>query len=200
MEALSNTFRSLIKIAGKILFILGLVLNICMIFFGFWPSLIYVLIMLLGTGMVVLNKNTDTPQPSINTVRTSLNKLVSSVKKIDGKVIQSAFITAAVTVMAFLVLSVCILILGQGYFKKRNTISDCKEITAALNFYKENKNIYPPNLTILISNNPMRANWNKDDWGNPYQYKTANNGTTFILISSGKDGKPNTKDDIIFKN
>jgi hypothetical protein len=126
--------------------------------------------------------------------------MISSAKKIDGKAVESAFTTAFVTAIAFVVTAVCMLILGQSYFKKRNTISDCKEIVTALNFYKENKDIYPPNLATLISSNPMRATWNKDDWGNPYQYKTDNNGTSFILISSGKDGKFNTKDDIVFKN
>lgn len=199
MGTLSNTFRTLIKIAGKILFVLGLALNICMIFFGFWPSLIYVLIMLLGAGMVVINKNADTQIP-INTVRTSLQEIISSTKKIDGKTIQSAVITAVIPVIAFLGVSVFILMLGQDYFKKRNTINDCKEIITALNFYKKNKNTYPPNLATLISNNPIRASWNKDDWGNPYQYNADNEGTTFILISSGKDGKFYTNDDIVFKN
>ena len=46
-----SIFRYLIKIAGKALFIIGLAHNILMIFFGFWPSLIYLFAMVTGVGM-----------------------------------------------------------------------------------------------------------------------------------------------------
>lgn len=200
---LQNTFRALIKIAGKILFVIGLVLNIYMIFFGFWPSLIYVLIMLAGAGMITVNKNIDVKSlfnTNTERARKIIPSIISSVQKVDAKSVQNTLKTAAITVLAVFVLAISILVLGQGYFKKRDTISDCKEIAAALEFYKENKRAYPPDLITLISNNPMRLNWNKDSWGNPYQYTAGNNGTSFTLTSSGKDGKFNTSDDIVFRN
>ncbi|MET0637853.1 MAG: type II secretion system protein GspG [Chitinophagaceae bacterium] len=199
MEKLSNTFRILIKIAGKILFVIGLVLNIGMLFFGFWPSLIYILIMLFGAGLIAANKKIHIPQPN-KTVRSVLNNTTDALKKIDTKALQGSLKIAVITVSAFIVATACLLFFGQNFLKKRNTINTCKEMVLALDFYKESKKTYPTDLKTLITNNPMRIGWDKDDWGNPYQYKTDNNGTTFILVSSGKDGKFNTRDDIEFRN
>ena len=56
MALRNNTYRILINIAGKILFVIGLVLNILMLFFGFWPSIIYIIIMFSGMGMISFNK------------------------------------------------------------------------------------------------------------------------------------------------
>jgi hypothetical protein len=199
----SDTFKSLIKIAGKILFIIGLVLSICMLFFGFFPSLIYILVMLAGAGLVTLNKNTDVQEfVNVNTnwFTKSYNTLLLSFKKTDSQSVQRILKTVFLTILILFVSIASIMMLGQNYFSRRDTINNCKEITIALDHYKESYKVYPADLSPLKNNNPMLSDLTKDKWGNPYQYRSENNGTHFVLTSSGEDGRFNTKDDLVFKN
>lgn len=199
----SDTFKSLIKIAGKILFIIGLVLSICMLFFGFFPSLIYILVMLAGAGLVTLNKNTDVQEfVNVNTnwFTKSYNTLLLSFKKTDSQSVQRILKTVFLTILILFVSIASIMMLGQNYFSRRDTINNCKEITIALEHYKESYKVYPADLSTLKNNNPMLSDLTKDKWGNPYQYRSENNGTHFVLTSSGEDGRFNTKDDLVFKN
>jgi len=201
MDHLTNTFKSLLKIAGKILFVIGLVLNICMLCFGFWPSFIYILIMLAGTGLIVLNKDADGEQfvdPDTHWFTKSYNTIAASFKKADAQSVQKVIKNVFISLLTILVLIIVSFVLAQDYFKQRDTITSCKQITIALDHYKESKKAYPYNLSGLITQNPLLSK--ADQWGNSYQYRTENNGTHFILISAGADGKFNTSDDLIFKN
>lgn len=187
----SNTFRHLIKVAGKILFVIGLVLNILMIFFGFWPSFIYVLIMLGGAGMFSFNKDVAFKNISINDIKEKAKAAINA--DTTFLVVRTVFLTVfglTATVVIFLWFS-------QDYFKRRDTVTDGQEIITAINSYYKQKNKFPDSLSVIISNNPMRKSWNKDGWNNPYHYSSSKNGTSFSLISSGKDGKFNTNDDIV---
>lgn len=48
--------KRLIALTGRILFIIGIVLNILMVFFGIWPSLIYLLIAILGFCLLKISE------------------------------------------------------------------------------------------------------------------------------------------------
>ena len=199
MDHLTNTFKSLSKIAGKILFVIGLVLNICMLCFGFWPSFIYILIMLAGAGLIDINKNTDTKDfvdNESNWLRKSYNTIAASLKQTDSQSILKILKNVFVTILAIFVLIISAFALAQDYFKKRDTINNCKEITAALKRYKQSTKAYPASLSEL--RNPLLSS--HDQWGNAFQYHSENNGTHFILTSAGQDGKFNTGDDLVFKN
>lgn len=88
---------------------------------------------------------------------------------------------------------------GNEYFKKRNTTKEGGEIVDALNKYYVEKGKYPENLNEVITNNPMRKTWIKDSWDNAYKYSVVEGGKNFVLMSSGKDKKFETEDDLIFK-
>nr|WP_067062727.1 type II secretion system protein GspG [Mucilaginibacter sp. L294] len=176
---MNNTFKSLISTTGKVIFAIGLVLNICMVFFGVWPSLIYLLLMLFGAAIVSFIGKDDI---------IGLN--FSSIKNL--------LIVVTITCISIITLTIGISFFSKNYFNKTNTLSECKEIVIALNQYKENTTNYPANLSILIAGNPLRADWTKDQWGNPYKYIWNNNGSSYTLTSAGSDNKFNTKDDLTF--
>lgn len=204
MDAQPNFFKSLVKISGKVLFVMGLLLNILMIFFGFFPSLIYVLIMLSGAGMVAFSKDFETPEyvstDNTNWFKKSANTVQSTIQNTDTRSVQHGIKKVFFIVLIVLVTAISIIVLGENYFNKRDTISACNEITSALNHYKESKKVYPGTLAELSVDNPMLSDISKDKWGHLYQYKTGQNGTAFTLTSAGEDGKFNTGDDLVFRN
>jgi hypothetical protein len=57
---MNYTFKSLINTTGKVIFVIGLILNICMLFFGVWPSLIYLLLMMFGAATVYITAKSYT--------------------------------------------------------------------------------------------------------------------------------------------
>jgi uncharacterized membrane protein len=200
MKSTSKILKGLIKISGKILFVIGLVLNICMMFFGFWPSIIYLLFMLLGGFMVYTNKDVDT-SVQFNFKNFNFRNLGNNFNKEDFEKsvvssIKAVFFTIIITTIAI----VGFFYFSQSYFKNEDTKKDCEEIVMALNSYKKDLSNYPKNLDSLIGNNPLRKGWKKDRWNNDYYYKVLNLNKNFILISKGKDQKLFTKDDIVFKN
>lgn len=202
MNNYSKIIRGLIKISGKILFILGLVLNICMVFFGFWPSIIYLLFMVLGGFMIFTNKDVDTSinydflkQLNFKDIFSS-NSSKEDLEKKAVYFVKTTFISLT-AIIIFISLFFCF---SEPYRKVTYTKEDCEKIVTALNSYKKDLLNYPLNMDSLIGNNPLRKEWKKDRWDNDYYYKPLNNGKNFILISKGKDQKLFTQDDIIFKN
>lgn len=200
MNNLTNLFRGLIKLAGKVVFVIGLVLNILMLFWGFWPSLIYIFFMLFGAGLIVINKDVSLQNNfNWNDIKKEIATLNFKIIKIDYNkslsVLIKTFFISSIVVLASIIF---IYYFGQSYFKKRNTINDCKEISIALNQYKEINHKYPNTLSLIISSNPLRFGWLKDDWNNLYQYSSYNNGDSYSLLSAGKDGIYKTNDDIVF--
>jgi general secretion pathway protein G len=92
--------------------------------------------------------------------------------------------------------------------------NDIKAISAALEMYEKDNDIYPTTeqgLEALIkkpTSDPQPTNWHqylpsdaslKDPWGNPYQYKCPgdHNPEYFDLWSFGPDRKEGTEDDIV---
>jgi general secretion pathway protein G len=202
MDNYSKIIKGLIKISGKILFILGLVLNICMVFFGFWPSIIYLLFMALGGFMIFTNKDVDTSIDYVFFKQLNFKSIFSSSssKEYLEKTAMYFVKTTFVILISIIILVSLFFYFSESYFKASNTKDDCKKIVVGLNSYKKDLLNYPANMDSLIGNNPLRKEWKKDGWNNEYYYKSLNNGKNFILISKGKDQKLFTKDDIILKN
>ena len=78
-------------------------------------------------------------------------------------------------------------------FKEKRTLKEMEEIKKAALKYDNEKRELPSSLSSLIGTNPLRLEWEKDDWESDYIYE--NNR----LISPGKDKKPGTADDIILE-
>jgi hypothetical protein len=170
-----------------------------MLFLGFWPSFIYILIMLTGAGLIIINKDTDTQEfvgTDANWLKKVYNTITASLKQTDSQSILKVLRNVLVILLAIFVLIISAFVLAQGYFKKRDTINNCKEIVTALEQYRQSTKIYPVTLSEL--RNPMLSL--KDHWGNAYHYQSQNDGAHFILTSSGEDRKFNTGDDLVFKN
>ena len=177
---MNRAFKSLFNTTGKILFIVGLVLNICMVFFGVWPSGIYLLLMLLGAGLVSVTKKSEPITITYATVKKSL-------------------LIAMVTAISVIFLVVVAFFFSRNYFNKRDTLNEGKEIELGLQQYKGSTHHYPIHLSLLIENNPLRKGWFEDSWGKPYKYSLTNHGTSYTLSSAGTDSKFETEDDLIFK-
>lgn len=77
----------------------------------------------------------------------------------------------------------------------KQTLAEGDEIIKAINDYKLQNKKLPDSLGVVVGNNPLRQQWLYDQWNNPYQYKITK-PDKFILFSVGKDGIPNTKDDV----
>jgi hypothetical protein len=195
-------FKLLIKILGYILFVLGLILNICMVFFGFWPSLIYLVFMAFGGFMVFTNKDVDT-SISFDFLKNLnfKNIFYNNLSKEDLEKNITYFVKITVITLAVIIILISLFFyFTVSYRKASDTKEDCEKITIALNSYKKDLSNYPLSLDSLIGNNPLRKEWKKDRWNNDYYYKTINNGKNFVLISKGNDQKLFTKDDIRIKN
>lgn len=94
--------------------------------------------------------------------------------------------------------------------RRTKALMDIKTIETALDLYKADTGSYPTTeqgLEALIApptTPPVPAKWNGpylkqkqvplDPWGYPYHYES--DGENFILFSVGKDGQPNTEDDV----
>lgn len=71
------------------------------------------------------------------------------------------------------------------------------DIVRGLEHYHSSYQHYPEDLFELVKDNPIRKKWLTDPWGHPYIYEVDPNKKSYKLISLGKDGKRNTKDDVI---
>jgi general secretion pathway protein G len=186
-----------LRLTGKVLFIVGLTLNVLMLAFGFWPSLFYLLIMLLGIvlfGYKIDFSNAGRLLSGLQKLRLPSFPLPNkNVLKTVLKNILLAVLGIAIGVSMFYFLS-------QDFFKKRKTYADCIEITGALNDYYKHYQQYPAGIGNTIGSNPLRQTWNKDDWGNNLLYTAGKDGKSYELTSAGMDGKFNTADDIKFSN
>lgn len=88
---------------------------------------------------------------------------------------------------------------SEEYNKPRISWEEGNAVVRALNNYKKEKDHYPDNLQTIIGDNPIRARWKFDAWGQAYHYEVSGNKKSFKLISKGKDKTLGTQDDIIFK-
>ncbi|MEO0573307.1 MAG: type II secretion system protein GspG [Bacteroidota bacterium] len=82
---------------------------------------------------------------------------------------------------------------NQGESLTKNKIV---EIGKILEDERSGMGKYPLTLDEIIRNNPLRKNLKIDAWGNDFHYRLLDNGLKYELISAGKDGIMNSKDDI----
>ncbi|WP_282136638.1 type II secretion system protein GspG [Seonamhaeicola maritimus] len=130
-------------------------------------------------------------------------KRIRKKEKEDGikRPLQKFFLQPSVKIVFFVLIITC---LGSFAFfsyqyrmiyqeKTKKEISNIRNWTEK---WYEKFGYYPNDLNEIIGNSPMRKNWNKDAWGRECNFAVINNGTAFIIVSSGKDGQFGTKDDI----
>lgn len=82
------------------------------------------------------------------------------------------------------------------FFTNGRSNENVETIKELLEDEREAFGVYPKELHLIIRNNPLRVNLLEDSQGNNYNYQPSDNRESYRLFSSGKDGKPNTKDDI----
>ncbi|WP_339625089.1 hypothetical protein [uncultured Winogradskyella sp.] len=82
---------------------------------------------------------------------------------------------------------------------KDNTEEKLLAIVVILEEEKRILGFYPAVLNDIIRNNPLRKNITKDAFNFDIQYQLIANGERYLLFSVGKDGVPNSKDDIVIK-
>jgi hypothetical protein len=111
------------------------------------------------------------------------------------KLLLISFISAVV-VAAIVVFTV---FLTRNYFKERSTKKEMVQIQEELELFRKTKNSYPKSLYELIGVNPLKRDFDKDQWNIPYQYSTTNQGANYLLKSSGPDKSMNTDDDIVIE-
>ncbi len=200
MSATQNTMKELLKIAGRVLFIIGLIGVVFSLLVGFWPGAGAILLMLSG-AVVIAYSNSMLGEGSwgqVNAVAgNAVFKVRSLAERVDMQKLKKALRTVAISIAAFFVFIICLFVFGQNYFKARDTRADGKEMVAELENYNRTNHNYPDNLNILIGKNPLHAAWEKDRWANAYRYTTT--GAAFTLRSAGKDGKFETGDDVVLK-
>lgn len=187
--------NTLFKLAGKTIFVIGLALNILMIFFGFWPSLIYIFILLIGAGLIYIDKSKPS-QFSDSDYHEKWYWFKQITNQFNINEFYQIIITSIITYITLIVIGLSLIYLGSNYFKQRDTIAECELITTELEQFNLKHNGYPIHLKEIVGQNPLHSSWLSDNWNQPYHYvKTANNH--FKLLSAGADGKFDTKDDII---
>ncbi|MEM6516697.1 MAG: type II secretion system protein GspG [Bacteroidota bacterium] len=76
------------------------------------------------------------------------------------------------------------------------TKTEIKAMNQRLEEWHRHFGYYPSTMEELIGNSPIRQEWKKDAWKRPYKYVLTNERTEFLIISAGKDGVFDTKDDI----
>ena len=111
----------------------------------------------------------------------------------------STKIYLAVIVLGFICIAVFMFFIYPG-IKEAKTRVKLTKISEILEKEKDVLGAYPKDLKMIIRNNPLRKNITKDYWNNKFLYKLSRDGKSYILFSLGKDGIPNTYDDIVSKN
>ncbi|HXA02589.1 MAG TPA: type II secretion system protein GspG, partial [Cytophagaceae bacterium] len=114
------------------------------------------------------------------------------------KLVRKTLIYSLGVILAVVILSVGISLLGSSVFAEKETEKKCINTVEYLNKYKSHSNSFPADLEKMTGNSPVRREWIKDGWGNPLIYSVTENGNNFLLISKGKDSKENTEDDLKF--
>lgn len=78
----------------------------------------------------------------------------------------------------------------------RNTVDKIGRIKVLLEREKEFLGDYPVELKQIIRGNPVNSDLREDSWGNEFKYQFNEKEKSYLLVSSGKDGKFDTEDDI----
>ena len=105
------------------------------------------------------------------------------------------YIGIPVGIVALLAIIFVFILVRYGLWDDRSSSKRLEPLIAKIEAYKVQTSSYPDSLQALIDpTDPIEKKQTLDPWGNPYIYRTTQGG--FELLSSGQDGKPDTKDDI----
>lgn len=85
------------------------------------------------------------------------------------------------------------------YFDLPNTKNEMKEISQELDKYFGYYKKYPSDFKSFVRSKPIWSSWESDSWENDYNY-SQKDSLHYLLISSGKDCKFNTDDDLRIEN
>jgi general secretion pathway protein G len=91
--------------------------------------------------------------------------------------------------------------------RQNAALAQIKNIGVALDLFELDMGDYPDKLDDLVKKPASGKNWKgpylknmnsvpKDPWGGKYQYQVDKENSGYSLLSGGKDGRPNTADDI----
>ena len=76
------------------------------------------------------------------------------------------------------------------------TQKELAEMNERMEHWNEKLGRYPADLNELIGNDPIKQDWAKDAWQQPYKFELFENGKGFLITSAGRDGQFGTLDDI----
>lgn len=130
-------------------------------------------------------------------------KRISKKEKEDGikRPIQKYFLQpSALLLIAILVIGSLSAIIFFTYQRTsifpEKTKKEISEMSERMENWNKKLGQYPKELNELIGNSPVRQDWAKDAWNQPYKYTITENGKEFLIISAGSDGQFGTEDDI----
>jgi amino acid transporter len=104
---------------------------------------------------------------------------------------------AIVSMVIGVVLIILYMFFIQPMVIENRTKTKLNDIVTLLESEKRVTGFYPEALNSIIRNNPLRKNITRDALDYEIQYKLSSDQKSYVLFSVGKDGQPNTNDDII---
>lgn len=145
----------------------------------------------------------------IGTMIWSLVDLYLKTEKTEGKAKAAknlifSLIVVIILIPAVFYLSIISFSIGGDYVKdsilySKHTDSELTEIAKELDNYFYNHKNYPNDFEEFVRTKPIWGHWKTDSWGNKYLYQQ-HDSLDYKLISSGKDGKFNTEDDLFVES
>jgi hypothetical protein len=100
------------------------------------------------------------------------------------------------TILIGTLIGIIIISYQHFYSNNKNTLKKLSHLEALILDNKNVNGFFPETLQDVIRNNPLRKNICVDSWGNEFIYEVSKDEQKFLLISKGKDGLINTKDDL----
>jgi len=173
----------------------SIIISLISVFWRLWP--VWLLIFAV-TGLSYYFISYQKRNPSENKESFFTELMIWLLSKSFRETVRRTFLYLLCSILAVVVLSIGITFLGSSAFSGRETEKKCMHVVEYLNKYKSHSKNFPADLEQMTGNSPERREWIKDGWGNPLLYSVTDSGNNFLLISKGKDGKENTKDDLKF--
>ncbi len=100
-----------------------------------------------------------------------------------------------IAIVAMIVLIAALVLTRYGFWRDGASTEVVESLKEQIEAYKTKNGSYPVSLSVLIDpTDPIEKRQTLDPWGAPYIYRTTRSG--FELLSAGKDGRPDTEDDI----
>jgi len=135
----------------------------------------------------------------------SLVDIYLTLEKIEGKdkairnLIFSLIIVIIIIPSIFYLFILSIKIGGEyvkyEFFVLKNTKNEMKEISVELDRYFDYYKKFPSDFRSFVRSKPIWSGWESDSWENDYRY-IQKDSIHYLLISSGKDCKFDTDDDL----